>query len=528
MTKRKIRDPLNTYRQAQAELARRSFSYFVKLFWPVVEPARPLITAWHVDAITDHLQAVSEGRIKNLLINVPPGHAKSLIVSVLWLAWQWIRTDNGAQWRGLFASYDAGLAIRDSMRCRRLVESELYRKTFRPTWNLSSEQNAKDYFENTQSGSRISLSVGGRGTGFRGDAIVVDDPLNASDQYSEHVRREVTFWFDVTMSSRLNDMETGSKVIIMQRLHEEDLSGHVLAQGTWEHLCLPSEFEPERRSVTSIGWRDPRTEPGEMLFPALYPRTVLDQARKDLGAAGYAGQHQQRPSPAEGGVLPRHRWRFWQPRGRALPPVRIRYPDGSEGEIYAIDLPEKFDAMIQSWDCSFKGLPTSDYVVGQVLAKVGADRYLLDQVRSRLDMPGTVQAIRALSDKYPNSGAKLVEDKANGPAVIQSLKHEITGLKEVNPEGGKMSRAAAVSPEVEAGNWYLPHPGIAPWVLEFIEECASFPQGAHDDQVDAWSQGGNYLRSRGPEPGVLFFDIDPPSPMGKLEAACTRGGFFSY
>ena len=343
---------------------------------------------------------------------------------------------------------------------------------------------------------RISLSVGGRGTGFRGDTIVVDDPLNASDQYSEAARGEAVFWWDMVMSSRLNNMETGSKVIIMQRLHEGDLSGHVLKQGTYEHLCLPSEFEPERRSVTSIGWRDPRIEPGEILFPALYPRAVLDQARKDLGASGYAGQHQQRPSPAEGGVLQRHWWRYFKPPGLALPPVPVRLPDGSMCEIYAVDLPERFDTVIQSWDCSFKDLKTSDFVVGQVQARVGADRYLLDQVRARMDMPRTAQAIRMMSAKYPNSSGKLVEDKANGPAVIQSLKHEISGLIEVNPEGGKMSRAAAVSPEVEAGNWYLPHPGIAPWVLDFVEECASFPNGAHDDQVDAWSQGGNYLRGR--------------------------------
>src|ERR1019366_6732851 len=143
---------------------------------------------------------------------------------------------------------------------------------------------------------------------------------------------------------------------------------------------------------------------------------------------------------------------------------------------------------IQSWDCAFKDLKTSDFVVGQVQARLGSRRYLLDQVRSRLDMPGTVQAIRTMSAKYPNSGAKLVEDKANGPAVIQTLKLEISGLIEVNPEGGKVSRANAVAPAVEAGDWFLPHPGIAPWVLDFIEECASFPNGAHDDQVDAWSQ----------------------------------------
>jgi predicted phage terminase large subunit-like protein len=496
MARNWIRDPKNAYRQVEAELAKRRFRDFIAQAWPVVEPARAFISAWHVDALAEHLQAVSEGLIRHLLINIPPGHLKSLLVAVLWPAWVWIRMTTGAQWRGLFASYDGGLATRDSVRCRALIESQWYREMFRPTWRLSSDQNVKNYFENTESGFRISLSVGGRGTGFRGDAIVVDDPLNASDQYSETARREVIFWWDTVMSSRLNHMETGSKVIIMQRLHQMDLSGHVLEQGTYEHLCLPSEFEPQRRSVTSIGWRDPRTEPGEILFPELFPKSVLEQAKKDLGASGYAGQHQQRPSPAEGGILQRHWWRYWKPRGLELPPVRMRLPDGSECEIEAVDLPERFDTIIQSWDCAFKDLKTSDFVVGQVQANLGARRYLLDQVRDRLDMPCTAQAIRVMSAKWPDSSAKLVEDKANGPAVIQSLKHEVAGLIEVNPEGGKMSRAAAVSPEVEAGNWYLPHPSLAAWVEDFIEECASFPNGTYDDQVDAWSQGGNYLRSR--------------------------------
>src|ERR1019366_7095430 len=176
----RIRDLLNTYSQVKAELARRSLREFIRQAWHVVEPARALIPAWHVDAIAGHLQAISEGRIRNLLVNVPPGHAKSLIVSVLWPAWQWIRIEEGAQWRGLFASYDGGLATRDSVRCRALMESQWYRETFRPAWKLAGDQNEKAYFQNTKSGFRISLSVGGRGTGFRGDAIVVDDPLNAS------------------------------------------------------------------------------------------------------------------------------------------------------------------------------------------------------------------------------------------------------------------------------------------------------------------------------------------------------------
>ena len=496
MIRRKIQNPINTYREVEAELAKRKFRDFIEQAWHVVEPARALISAWHVDAIAEHLQAISEGQIKHLLINVPPGHAKSLIVSVLWPAWEWIRNEKGAQRRGLFASYNDGLATRDSVRCRTLIDSPWYRDTFCPDWTLSGEQNEKNYFVNTKSGFRISLSVGGRGTGFRGDAVIVDDPLNATDQYSESVRRASILWWGQSMSSRLNDMEKGNKIVIMQRLHEMDLSGYVLEQGNYEHLCLPSEFEPGRRAATSIGWCDPRTEPGEILFPALYPQTVLDQAKKDLGSAGYAGQHQQRPSPAEGGVLQRHWWRYWKPRGMALPPVQTRLADGSACEVHAVDLPETLDTVIQSWDCSFKDLKTSDFVVGQVQARVGASRYLLDQVRDRMDMPRTAQALRTMSAKHPDSSAKLVEDKANGPAVIQSLKHEISGLIEVNPQGGKMSRAAAVSAEVEAGNWHLPHPGIAPWVLDFVEECASFPNGAHDDQVDAWSQGGNYLRGR--------------------------------
>jgi predicted phage terminase large subunit-like protein len=234
----------------------------------------------------------------------------------------------------------------------------------------------------------------------------------------------------------------------------------------------------------------------ELLFPALYSQAVLEQAKKDLGAAGYAGQHQQRPAPAEGSIPQRQWWRYWKPRGLVLPPVIVRLPDGSQREIYAIDLPETFDTDIQSWDCSFKDLNTSDFVVGQVHARLESGRYLLHQVRRRVDLPSTAQAIRAMSANYPEATAKLVEDKANGPAVIQSLKHEITGLLEVNPQGGKMSRAAGVSPEVEAGNWYLPHPGIEPWVREFIEECAAFPNSRYVDSDDVANERWKLLKQK--------------------------------
>jgi predicted phage terminase large subunit-like protein len=186
-------------------------------------------------------------------------------------------------------------------------------------------------------------------------------------------------------------------------------------------------------------------------------------------------------------MLKRHWFRYWQSNGANLPPVPVRLADGTVASIPVANV-RRFDEVIQSWDCSFKDVATADYVVGQVWGRVGCNYVLIDQVRGRMDCPATVKAIRHLSAKYPVAIAKLIEDKANGPAVIQMLGHEIPGLIPVTPEGGKMARAAAVSPLIEAGKVYLLHPQLAPWVDDFIEECAAFPNGAHDDQVDAMTQ----------------------------------------
>jgi predicted phage terminase large subunit-like protein len=260
-------------------------------------------------------------------------------------------------------------------------------------------------------------------------------------------------------------------VIVMQRVHENDLAGHVLQQGDYEELKLPAEYEGSRR-MTSIGWQDPRTEPDELLWPERFGREEIDRLKRDLGSYGAASQLQQRPSPAEGGILKRHWWKFYR------------------------DAPRKFKEVIQSWDCSFKDSRSSDFVVGQVWGRNGADKYLLDQVRGRMDCPATMQAVKRLSENWPQAQRKVIEDKANGPAVVAMLKHEIAGLIAVNPKGGKEVRAQAVSPQIEAGNVYLPDPSIAPWINGFIEECAAFPNGAFDDQVDAMSQALVYLGAR--------------------------------
>lgn len=456
-------------------------------------PFRP---NWHADAIAEHLEAVTLGQIRNLVINIPPGHAKSIIVGVLWPAWVWI---DWPEWRGLFSSYDLSLVTRDAVRCRDVMESEWYQTQFAPRWKFKGDQNVKTFYKNTRQGFRFAHTVAGKGTGHRGDAIVCDDPLNAKDRHSTKKREACIDWWDRTMPTRLNDPARGVKVVIMQRLHEEDLTGHILQRGGYEHLCLPSEFEPERRSRTFIldpalgekkrFWEDPRTERGELLFPSLFTGEVLADLKTVLKEDGYAGQHQQRPTPAEGGMFKRWYWRYWCHEGQQLPPVRVQLPGGDWQEIPAVPLPKSFPRVAQSWDMSFKDTQGSDYVVGQVWGAKGADRFLLDQVRDRLAFSATVEALKRLSKAWPQARAKFVEDKANGPAVISHLKSEIPGLIAVNPGGdNKEARAWAVEPEVKAGNVYLPHPQLAPWVDAFVSEWASFPHGANDDQVDTGSQ----------------------------------------
>src|SRR5579864_9426062 len=466
------------------ELAARSLREFVGQAWHVLEPETPFVPGFHIDALCDHLEAVTRGDIRNLLINIPPRHMKSLLVSVFWPAWEWTRWPER---RWLYSSYAATLSIRDSINCRRLIESPWYQARWGHVYALTGDQNAKTRFDNNRSGYRLSTSVGGSVTGEGGDRIVCDDPHKVDEVESDAVRKATIDWWDMVMSTRVNDPRTTAMVVVMQRCHQQDLSGHLLEQGGWEHLCLPAEYEDNRRK-TMIGFSDPRTTIGELLWKERYGTPEIEDLKRRLGSYAAAGQLQQRPSPLGGGIFKRHWWRYWQPPGANLPPVVVQLPDGSYQSIHAVYRPTRGVEQIESWDCSFKDLETSDFVVGQVWGRVGADFFLGDQVRDRMDCPTTVKAVRDLSDRYPGSLAKLIEDKANGSAVIQMLKHEIEGILPVNPEGGKVARAMAVSPLVEAGNVFLPHPSIAPWVNDFTEECAPFPNGAHDDQVDAMTQ----------------------------------------
>lgn len=501
----------------------RDLRAFTAGAWHVIEPATTFIPNWHLDAIADHLMAVSDGQIRRLVINIPPRHSKSLSACVLWPAWEWCRRP---EIKSLYTSYSKNFALRDSVATRRLIQSPWYQRRWGHVYQLTSDQNVKSRFENNRSGFRLAGSFLAPPSGDGGHKVVADDPIDIKKAQSvNELERVIETWVQV-LSTRLNDPKTGAHVIVMQRLHERDLTGHVLSHGGYVELRLPAEYEPASATVTVGGvrprveaddsvvyqrepFRDPRTEEGELLNPRRFgPEEIAHfKGPEGLGPRHYAGQFQQRPSPAGGTIFLRERWQRW-----TVLPVR---DDGS------LD----FEELWQSWDCTFKDEADSDWVVGQVWGVRGAVFYLLAQIRERLSFSGTAAAIKNLSDLWPLAHRKLIEDKANGPAILDHLKREVPGMKPEPVEGSKIARAHSVEPYQTCGNIAIPHatdavlpvvtpaedpkappvvtwePYPCPWVPGFIEEAAQFPNGAHDDQVDALTQAINF-RVRRPRPRV--------------------------
>ena len=285
------------------ELASRSLSEYVRQAWPIVESV-PFIDNWHIDCICEHLQAQTEGRIENLLINVPPGCSKSLITCVFWPTWEWI---HDASVRIFAASYDAQLATRDAAKSRALIASEWYQDNWGDRYSISRKQDQKTYYETSAGGYRLATSTGGHGTGEHPDRIILDDPHDVTGAESAAERKATLDWWDLTMSLR-GVARKVRRTIIMQRLHEHDMSGHILAdsEGDWVHICLPMYYEPGRMQTTPLGWNDRRTEEGELLTPKQFSEKDVAKAEANLGPYGAAGQLQQRPAPRGGGILKRH------------------------------------------------------------------------------------------------------------------------------------------------------------------------------------------------------------------------------
>jgi predicted phage terminase large subunit-like protein len=370
--------------------------------------------------------------------------------------------------------------IIDSPEYAKVFDSKLFGKNIRSTSQGTYLRNS-DIFEIVgHKGVYRSAGVGGGITGMGAKYAIIDDPFkNRQDANSQTIRQSVWEWYTSTLYTRLTP--DARVLIIMTRWHEDDLVGRLIEQQKeedsdhWRIISFPALSEPGREDEHEID-KEMRPNEGMALWPSRFDEKKLARIKTVIGSYEWASLFQQRPSPAEGAIFMRSWWQYWK---------EARHPSF-------------FEEIIQSWDCTFKDTDGTDYVVGQVWGRRGADRYLLDQVRDRMNFPKTVDAIKKLKAKWPSTGAVLIEDTANGPAVIATLKHDIPGLIPVKPEGGKVVRAQAVTAQIEAGNVYLPSPEIAAWVGDFIEECAAFANGKHDDQVDSMTQALTRLGNRSP------------------------------
>ena len=449
----------------EALRAEEHLKEFMTQAWPVMEPGTPYIHGWHIDAICEHLEAVVRGEIRDLLINMPPRHCKTLLVSVAFPCWLWTRQPSA---KFLFASYAQQLSIRDSVACRRLLMSQWYQRNWAQSFSLTADQNVKQRFENDKRGYRLATSVGGQLTGEGGDYIIADDPHNVKDAESDAVRTGTLEWWDKAMSTRLNNPKTGHKIIVMQRVHQDDLAGHVVEQGGYYHLCLPARYEGQKTHWI-IGWQDPRKKEGELLWPERFGEPEVQKLERALGSYAAAAQLQQRPTPAEGGIFKKSWCRTYSDR-------------------------PQFIRVVESWDTATSDQELAAFSVGTVWGETATgDFYLIHVERGRYTFPKLKATVRVLHTKF-NGCAVLVEDKSSGRQVCQELGRgkRIPILPVKVGKQDKIARALTVSPLVESGHVYLPE--NAPWLAAYMEEMLNFPNSKYKDQVDSTTQALNYLR----------------------------------
>lgn len=453
---------------------------FAEVVWPVIEPGRPFVRGWAIEAIAEHLEAVSKGQIRKLLINVPPGLMKSLSTNVLWPAWEWGPKDR-ADLRYIGASYSQDLTIRDNRRCRQIIESPIYQALWGDRFNLVADQNAKVRYDTNRRGFKIATSIGGLGTGERGDRFVIDDPHNVKTAESETKLEEVAQWFTEVVPTRVNDIDLSSFIVIMQRVHERDVSGLILAHELgYTHLELPMEFEPSRKCFTSIGFEDPRTQEGELLFPERFGAKGVAELKRTLSAWGgqYAvsGQLQQSPVPRGGGMFK---------------------VDKEEVMRRALEIAPRGGRPVRGWDIAGSTRKKSPFTASVRMKIVHDTIYIENVTRERKEIE---EAEQHIVDTAKEDGMAVDQDLPQDPGQSgksqkRALAKRLSGLAfSFSPEtGSKEDRAIPFASQWNAGNVVLVK---GPWNDAFLAELSTFPRGEFKDQVDASSRAYARLLAR--------------------------------
>jgi predicted phage terminase large subunit-like protein len=468
--------------------------------WLVLEPTTILYTNWHLEYVCEWLEMVTLGKCRRLIINVPPRSLKSTIATICWPVWEWIKRPSK---RKMFASYSQPLSTEHSMARRRLLSSPWFQRRWgKPELELLEDQNTKAYFKNEAGGHQFSTSTGGTATGMGGDDVVIDDPHNTKQAESDSERTATLNDIDKGLLTRFNNPKTGALVLIMQRLHENDATGHMLKKQIpgLKHIKLATEAPTEEVWTFPRSGRVVTRRKGELLHPDRFGPEEVHVAKIELGSYGYAGQHDQNPAPPGGGKLQKANWKRYKLSER--PPL------------------EDFDRIVQSWDMRFKKTTAEhakskgDYVACVILGKKGSRVYILDVIRGLWGFKHSKDAVKYMTARWPQAIAKWIENKANGPGIQDDLEDSIPGMDLIEPAGDKHQRVELTVPYHEAGNLWLPEDdnhtftdtgigGALPVTVDmYLTECALFPNGANDDMLDATTQGViklyggglNYLR----------------------------------
>lgn len=495
---------LDAVRRAKLQrLAESSLSEFARQAWPILEPSTELKWGWGLDAICDHLMAVSDGDITRLLMNVPPGSMKSLLTNVFFPAWEWGPLGM-PHMRFLSTAHKQDLAVRDNLKCRRLITSQW----FQERWpiQLVGDQNAKTKFENDKTGFREAMAFTSM-TGSRGDRVTLDDPLSVDDGNSDAALAAAESTFREALPTRVNN-DKSAIIVIMQRLSEKDTSGIILAEKLpYTHLCIPMRFEKSRRCETSIGFMDPRKDDGELFFPERFSEKTVSELEKTLGEYATAGQLQQRPAPPGGGILKTKHFQLWD-RKRELP---------------------AFDKIVQSYDGAYDDKsdsnndPTACTVWGLFEERGIKGALLLDAWDEHLGAPAFRKKVlagwkevygRGDNRKGKKADVILMENKSSGISILQDLRAANIPAVPYNPGAlSKKQRAHSVAPVHELDIVYIPESSKEPgtfvtWARPFVDQCSKFPNAEHDDYVDTytqfltWARDGGYFE-------MPFVELDP-------------------
>ena len=491
--------------ELETRAAEESLSEFMRQAWHIIEPMTPLRWNWHLDAINEHLEAVTWGHIQYLITNVAPRNTKSVAVSVMWPAWEWLHKP---QLRTISVTGVRDLAMRDAVNTRTIIQSEWYQRRWGHRFRLVGDQNVKTYYVNNVRGSRLAASFDSSIVGQGGDRLSVDDPIDPKKVDSSELQRINDTW-DNTLFSRINDPKTSAKLITMQRVHDNDLCGHVREMHDWTWLTLPTEFEPPHRCRTfffrdqvhydrhpdtgrrervvtghvKVEWKDPRTKAGALLNEVRFDQAAVTSLKLQ-GSYTFAAQQQQRPISRQGSIIKRS-WMRYYAHDLAVPVRGIT-------------------DIILSIDPALKAKQKNDPWVMHAWGKANAHYFLLNGDRGRFEY---VDALRRAEDlakwlvkTYPKAAVvTLIENTAAGPEAIADLRPKVPGVIPQNVDTDKERRLRIVSPAFESGNVWLPgaavadgsdyDPGKTPvWVQHLVDEIVSFPMADHDDQVDTTSQ----------------------------------------